>query len=1593
MSVAKGCILLGTGVIAAVAGAFAGAGAAPVSALAITGSALGNIGASYAGDAFKPAFEQVSDILRSGGGSDALPLNHDLMRALRRSHLDGLTHVLAEFEAAMLRQYKWSRGWRGFNARPFVKAARGWIAAQLALASAPDLYSAGEYEGALSAAGKVIQGAHGPNFDTVRGGQDSFGTIDETVARDVADEAWNEFVAAMEESSHPVPQAFEPYFYGPEAGPWVRAAQSFFAHRLKTDASVRTVVESMRFAANREQMDAILKTVRDREALLGERFDAIEATLARIAEHAEPGVPFDIAELAAAMTAKVASGAFLEDLANQIAAKLAAGYGVEQTALQSASRHARILDQPFFGRVAELHALDAFAASDRPGLMMVTAPAGGGKSTLLANWIEMRRARGEATVRHFITNLEQNTTGPAEIAGHLISQVRATRLIEAAGDGGRREELFTLLQSHSEPLVLVLDGLDEAASTIERFIEAKLPANVKVVISGRADRGQVPDYLRALSTRGEPGPIAAYLKPWARLHAPPMFVVSHIEVLPLGASDIEWWLEDYLGHVPGPEMAELARQLHRSTDGLPIFLAFVMDDLAAGTWAPMDSAARRQLIARLPAPFARYLRDEIEREPRRQLGEPAWTRPVQRLFGLLTRTKGAIRVSEIEAVFGDLTVPDLADLHHRFTRWLAISGVGGDARMAFAHPRLAIAFAEAMPAEAEEMGARLLAWQRREAERAATTKALPPEYVLDWFGSHLVEDGEAMGAAAADLLSDPGFLLQQLEDSRAASRRLERSLANWYAIAPDLRASQAARAWTAFWGENETQLTALARRQGLGTPIARIIGACLGDRGFENPDHRVKARAMRARRAARSALLRSIGNAHKDGVLEAWLLGKRLLSLGREGLARLWDAGTLEPLSDYIDIPWSGVREIVAIGDWLVTGGADGTLRLWDIATLEPRSEAVAAHEDGVRGILRLGTRLLSHGGDGRIRLWNAATLALLAETEGDRYDHDLKVLPIGNVLVSYSSGSGLKSWDAETLTPLAGPIGAKASYGDIDHIEAVGDRILTYGWSGELQLRDPLTLEPVTAPVKAHNAHIGIGGVLNLGSRLLSYGAIDDDLRLWDAASLAPLGDPVTFAPGGLRSIVAIGDRLLAYGSETLQLLDAATVQPSSESVEAGVGLIWGVLVLGDRILAYGSSGRFSFWDAATLAPIGEVVEARVGGVLHVLQAGRYAISYGARELRLWDPSALQDASESSEYPPGDVYGTVALGGKLLTYGGGDAFRQLDTATLEPIVEPSHAPEGFTWGLAPSGDHLVSYGADGKIQLWDMSTLQPLSDAVEAHRSGARGVLSFGERLVSYGHDGTLRLWDAATLAQTGDPVTAHGGSQWRAFALGDCVASYSWHEPGIFLWDAATLKLRASVAHAHAKVVAGLIPVAHGLLSYGTDGIRLWDPLTLDPLLPLAEVDGGVAEMTAVGDLLLSLSNDGKIQFRNLATLVPRSAPMPSTMSTLAKLVPLGTRILAYDWNGGFELWDTKTLGPCSEPIEAHAGRIGGVVPLGDYVISFGDDGTLRFWDSATLTPIETIAVPGGELRVAAPSGDAIAVFGASAFLYPLPQALRPS
>jgi len=738
------------------------------------GLVLGNMVAGVIGNRtdalFCQCWQTIYERLRQGDP----PVNHDLQRAIRKAILQATLCLLSNalMERGVNVQNLISRLWLRLPfGQPRDEESRWLWRVYNELSAELGRVSTAEYVPPSSVAENELALLLQPQ-----------GVTAEKRAKElqerVTDEWLNElrerfgeppevFVKRLREGWQP-PEATERFF-------WFDLVRAFFAHEVKHNQVVANIVMAKLLAGltvdEQPLSEALIAYLEQKFAPILQRLDDIKQQLDELERQQREGfeeLKERQAEIIATLMPMRETQQVMQALLSEVGKWLrwmAENFGKSHVAtyLDDATRQflREKWQQGFVGRKEAVERLNRFIATNPNGVAIVYAPAGYGKTTFLAHWIRQVEETGGwlsgdgetvvAIVRHFFSPTMHLSPSPSNAYAHLLAQL--TRLSDQPApipdrDDERWSALRNFLANLKLPesvnkLVIVLDGLDDAEGEVKPFIPSRIPEGLFAVVSGRWDgEGELPNYL----------------KKWAKF----------TEFIPLKALSEEE-LREWLRTAGEGELARFAenddfvRMLREKTDGFPLFVRYLMDDLLQ---AVKEGKSPEQVLERTPKGFSEYVkkqRDELEQskliqELEQRVGSKIWD-----LFALLTVTKGALRQDEVEALTG-FPRRELRRLPHQVTRWFSRGETLSSADLptySFAHPLLAEEFRKHLE-EAEQMEERLLKW----CENWREHRSFP--YILRHYAEHLYDKWQMTNEqmtydALCRLALDPDFKQAQTE--------------------------------------------------------------------------------------------------------------------------------------------------------------------------------------------------------------------------------------------------------------------------------------------------------------------------------------------------------------------------------------------------------------------------------------------------------------------------------------------------------------------------------------------------------------------------------------------------------------------------------------------------------------------------------------------------------------------------------------------------------------------------------------------------------------------------------------------------------------
>lgn len=394
-----------------------------------------------------------------------------------------------------------------------------------------------------------------------------------------------------------------------------------------------------------------------------------------------------------------------------------AGYEIAERVKKIVQEYTKL----FVGRETEIQQLESFLNENKSGVVLVTGGAGFGKSALLANWKEMRHDEGYFVGYHCFNTRSNVTRSIVQAYRNLLCQLYIYYELSDRQLPNEEIHLRDVLsgivherKSRLEhPLIIILDGLDEAEDIFEPPFLSPLPDGVFIIVSARAKVGEKPKYLQG----------------WQDLVETSQGSYLHLDRL--SSSSISSWLQQ----AGTGELAEYGadedfiKKLDETTKGFPLYLRFLIDDLL---YAVRQGEDVQSVLAKTPQGFDSYVEQQLERLDELDLPKQRW-----QFFALLSVAKGVLNKEDVKEITG-MSDRDLRQLQQSWqvTRWMQFSE---GKSYAFSHPLLATTFAEQLRDEAELALEKLLDWCQSY-EKQDWPEATP-EYILSYYAEHLREAG------------------------------------------------------------------------------------------------------------------------------------------------------------------------------------------------------------------------------------------------------------------------------------------------------------------------------------------------------------------------------------------------------------------------------------------------------------------------------------------------------------------------------------------------------------------------------------------------------------------------------------------------------------------------------------------------------------------------------------------------------------------------------------------------------------------------------------------------------------------------------------
>jgi WD40 repeat protein len=542
-----------------------------------------------------------------------------------------------------------------------------------------------------------------------------------------------------------------------------------------------------------------------------------------------------------------------------------------------------------------------------------------------------------------------------------------------------------------------------------------------------------------------------------------------------------------------------------------------------------------------------------------------------------------------------------------------------------------------------------------------------------------------------------------------------------------------------------------------------------------------------------------------------------------------------------------------------------------------------------------------------------------------------------------------------------------------------------------------------------AHNVHHLLAVLPHKGAvravafsadgRLALTGGAVRGVFVWDATTGEAAGKPLP-NPGQVRAIAVNDTVVLTAGSRRgrgeAYLWDLATRKRIGPVLKGPYPFLAAALSPdGKTILTGSADGKAQLWDAASGQPRGDAVvhPQPVLAVAFSPDGSRFATACGrfyTGFARCWD-SATQKPTGPVLHR-GEITAVAFLpdGKMILTTSMDETARLWDAASGAELKMLRHPGVGRAAVPSPDGTRVLLAGDDQTARLWDLKAGTPVGSPVfHSGRVVAAAISPDGKLMLTGSEDHTARLCRIATGLEFGKPLHVQGGAFSAEYSRDGKTLAVSDSSGFVYLWDAATGKLRRSWRSNPSPGISfpiALSPKGDRLVA-GADVpgrvSRQWDLATgkEGPVLksgPLKSVAWSPDGKTIVTG---SFSFYGKwpevahearrwnaASGRFLAPALKHGGDVWAVSFTRD-----GKTILTGSGDKTARLWDAGTGQPIGKPM-LHPAEVWAAIfsPDEKFILTAGRDRLVRVWDAAERRPTGKALAHPAEVRTLAISPD---------------------
>lgn len=1104
----------------------------------------------------------------------------------------------------------------------------------------------------------------------------------------------------------------------------------------------------------------------------------------------------------------------------------------------------------FISRGDDFEALDRYVRVDSRQVFVLTAPAGMGKSTLLANWIDHHRKavdqdRGESLHFRFIGASDQSTTVYSLLQYILreLKEIHGKLNAEIPADPKELRQAFPRLlkvAGKSQKTVIVLDALNQLQTGLRdlNWLPWELPANVKLIVSFKRGEEEADHLLEQLQANKRA--ILSEVQPFDDLDDRRRLVDTYLDQY---LKDLDEQHLDILVNSPGAEN--------------PLYLKVVLSELRVfGVFEDLGRKIREDFGDSPVSAFQGVLH-RLETDPAYTPLNPAEAVPL--LFGLLAHARRGLSVDELSSIFlNELGLQDTQEnkqaatgtIHH-YLRQMRPFLARRDRRHDFFYESFLLAArdryvstgrSDDLPKRTERNWHRLLAGYfenlplyaiqqdgRRKLPHSRKVSELAYHQAWGEMWEEIYHTLSNFNFLQAKIhIFDPWTLIEDFNE--AYSKGYPHENLRLIQIALNLSSHALANDPGQLWGQLRGRLS------GIDDPAINDL--------FQNPPSEICINPLIGLlQGPGESLLRTLSG-HKYAI-STIVVNKEetILATGSgepgcpQGEVNIWDLETGRELATFNEHKSSVIDiDLSQDGSTAVSISEDGTAKVWDTQTGIERGaltgfEGKLSHARIVHPT-RTGEGMIVTGSrDGIVCLWRLDGRELIATFR----PHQSEISAFAISDDGHFSISGDQYGDV-VICDLRQRKIQRICNGHENKISAVavipnGTGVITASGDRTLRLWD-LPTGDCRHIFKGHTDGVSDVAVFSDGTKAISASK-DGTLRLWDLKSGKGLSilKKDNHSPNKVALIKNGREAVSISWDEKFYVWDLLSGELSKE-LEGHVDPILRMAVLRTKnwVITGGWDQFVKIWDLdAVDIPRSKFLQKDFVGPLLPHPNGEQVISFTpSSELVLWDARTGQE--EWKKAGPGKTSGhaSISADGKITVAGSG----VWDLKARNYLGEIQSPDESYgTVAVTPNGKFAISRDRN-YLTAWDLTTLQKIKSLEGTHNSGHPhfAISASGDILMATNHAGGRCYITHISFADSGlrfRELIGFPGFINDVKVTADEKLIVTASGPDIILWDFNRHK-KVATLHGHKDRIHGLDTTPDGkyIVSGSMDGeVKIWN------------------------------------------------------------------------------------------------------------------------------------------------------------------------